>query len=399
MASARQMPLSASKQPLSLSSKQLGDGSPETPVSSTYRGADTVSSKREIPIVIISSLRASYLHQVLHAIQPSNQNKNTPSWILNTTCHVFAHKNEHTDVGFNWIDTQRVTKNHGCNMHVFEGLGTENHTRLPNNPIRSFYTKHTWYRMMRYLFHTIKLKEVLVLEDDAVLAPDGLLVAAKLFEHKWKSRGIHAIALGGHAGASKINADPNQFMAVRPRYFQAMAYSMDAKLFDYIDKQFTRLQATLQSHTDQNTIEEENYIELADWTMEITERDLVANLTQLEPSLGRMHHIGEHGMGYDGNGLKRRLQPVPWRSWKAVLTHPNRTMDNLYLYPQETTDAYGYLCDVYSLPPVSICPLGTIIKKNRASRLTAALSGASAPKIDFSRMSRFLQETTARTEI
>ena len=312
----------------------------------------------EIPIVIISSLRAGYLDQVLQSIQPSRQNKNTPSWMLNTTCHVFANRNNNTDKGTNWIDTKHITQKYGCQIHIFEGLGAENHTKLPTSPRWAYHAKHTWYKMMRYLFHTMNEKEVLILEDDAVLAPDALLVAAKLFEHKKKRMDVHGIALGGFAGANKANANPNEFMAVHPHFFRQLAFSMDVELFDQIDQKFSMQQSILQSKdTTQEQMEEENRVEIADLTMEFGHRNFVPKVTQLIPSVGRLHHIGLMGMGENGNGQGRKMVPIPWEHWEDTINNQSRTMDSMYLYPRQVTDEYGFLCDVYSLLPGMHCPM------------------------------------------
>ena len=77
-----------------------------------------------IPIVVISSLRPDYLNQVLDAIEPHNQNPNTPDWIVRSPKYVFAHKNDATHIDNRWNETQAIARKHNCTLVTFEGTPT-----------------------------------------------------------------------------------------------------------------------------------------------------------------------------------------------------------------------------------------------------------------------------------
>jgi len=293
-----------------------------------------------VPIVVISSLRPTYLAQALRAIKAQHQNPNTPDWMLHGKRYVFAHKNPHTDHDDSFNHTQAAANAFGYQLHVFDGIDVGPYP--PSKPIRSYYTKQTWYRMMRHLFHTINETEALILEEDALLAHDGLLVASALLEEKWKRSDVHSIALGGHAGQNKIQPNPDTFLAVRPKHFQAMAYSLDATVFDQIDQAFLKAQAELQEASQTFLDQNENKLVSADWTMEITHKQLLPDLIQLEPSVGRMRHIGRHGMGYNGNGEKHRSFSTPWESWNAQVSDDSRDLSKFYLFPTDVRGFHGH---------------------------------------------------------
>ena len=318
---------------------------------------------KPVPIVIISSLRPGYLQAVLDSIQPVHQNPNTPDWILHSKRYVFCHKNEDTDVKDRWNQTQQVIQYYNnTQMVVFEG-----HKKglfPPSKPIRSYLTKIQWYHMMDYLFHNLNETEVLILEDDAVLAHDGLMVAARMLLKKTelnlgitahvKKYGMDAnytrlhpriqhVALGGAGGQNTINADPNNILIVRPPYFTAMAYSLSAPVFDHIHRGFQQSQALFANLTQRQLNKAQNDLNFADWTMEITQRPFIPDLIQLRPSVGRMHHIGIHGMGYDGNGKKHEPFPIPWEFCEQVIQNNTRTMEDIELL-EGTHDVWGYFC-------------------------------------------------------
>jgi alpha-1,6-mannosyl-glycoprotein beta-1,2-N-acetylglucosaminyltransferase len=171
-------------------------------------------------------------------------------------------------------------------------------------------------------------------EDDAVLAPDALLVAAALFQEKSRRTDIHSICLGGWSGESRILANPDTFLAVRSIYFQAMTYSLDREIFGRIDAKF-------------RLVEGHKTGAYTDWSEEITVRRFIINLTQLTPSVGRMWHIGAVGMGWDGSGQIRRdiASKTPWDAWNGTITNWNRNLSTYFLEPNEVTDVFGFVCE------------------------------------------------------
>lgn len=308
-----------------------------------------------VPIVVISSLRHSYLGRVLEAIQPKNQNPHTPDWILNSKRYVFADRNIHTDKNGEWELTKKVANDYGYQFHTFEGLTMGKYP--PTKPIRSYYTKQMWYKMMRHLFTILNETEVLILEDDAVLAYDGLLVAARLLMEKHKRSDVHNIALGGHAGENKKNPHHDTFLAVQSRYFQAMAYSLNATLFHQIDIAYLEAESQLANRSQASIDRHENHVSNADWTMEITSKRFLTNITQLEPTVGRMHHIGIFGMGYNGNGKKHTPFPIPWEFCNSSIYDVARTLDTFYLASNKVMEEKyvngGYRPNIVPLPPTN----------------------------------------------
>ena len=350
-----------------------------SPKNNHIRKDSTSNNNKPVPVVVISALRPDYLDAVLKAIQPSHQNPHTPAWILHSKRYVFCHKNNFTDRDNRWNETQTVAQKYNFDVHVFDGLPVGLHP--PRNPIRAYYTKIQWYHMMDYLFHTLNETEVLLLEDDAVLAHDGLLVAASLLRTQHTTRpDVHHVALGGAAGINKINADPNAIMVVRPHFFTAMAYSLNVTVFDQIHATFQHLQASLAGRTQDDLDRQENYIGHADWTMEIIERHFVKDLLQLEPSVGRMHHIGLVGMGYDGNGRPHQPFPVPWRFCQTIVANDTRTMDDLVLL-DGIRDMHGFDCPNTMSAVHRICP-GTppLTDRYGANQVTMRKPEAAQPK-------------------
>jgi hypothetical protein len=187
------------------------------------------------------------------------------------------------------------------------------------------------------------------------LAEDALLVSAILLKEKFKRSDIHAIALGGHKGSNRINPDPDTYLAVRSYYFQAMAYSMNISIFEELQAASDQYHAKrVEDSSSVNKKEKVRKVERNDWTEEITLSNFLQNLTMLTPSVGRMHHIGEFGMGAGGNGFgKREAVPIPWKNWHEIITNQNRTAANFYLSPSEDTDVSGCIC--YPLVPNCGC--------------------------------------------
>jgi hypothetical protein len=295
-----------------------------------------------VPVVIISALRPQYLAQVMESLQ--HQNPNTPYEMLHSPRYLFVHRHSRNDIDNAYSKTVEIASQYNFSIHTFDGLDVGH--MPPANPTMAYHAKYAWYRMMDHLFHSLNVTEALILEDDTVLAEDALLVSAILLKEKSKRSDIHATSLGGWAGTNRINPDPDTYLAVWPRYFQAMAYSMNVTIFE-------QLQNASQQYHDERSRRKRNGMissgqfyneERNDWTEEITVKNFLSNLTMLTPSVGRMHHIGEFGMGLTGNNQKRAPVPKGWMPWEDTITNPNRTAANFYLSPLERTDQVGCIC-------------------------------------------------------
>lgn len=182
----------------------------------------------EVPVVIISALRPAYLEQVMVSL--SQQHPNTPAWIAKSPRYLFVHRHERNDLGSAYTDVQVLASKYNWTLHEFQGLHSPK-AKMNVNANRA------WYRMMSFLFRHLYAEEAIMVEDDAVLAPDALMVAAKLLQEKRLRHDVHAISLGGCSGDNKINPDPRTYLALRPRFFHAMAYSMNATLFQSLAEQ------------------------------------------------------------------------------------------------------------------------------------------------------------------
>ena len=285
------------------------------------------------------------------------------------------------DIVTRYNETIQLANEYGYKVHVFDQFYDDsvdddddrNSERNNNNnpsskqrrrrrrPTRTlaYYAKYAWYAMMNHLFHTMHVSsEALVVEDDAVISYDGLLVASKLFQLKSSepyNSYVQSITLGGWAGSNLINAKPSTLMIIRPKYYQAMVYSINGTIFDTIQSNFRNSKQQQQQREqerrhnstsildsdddddDDTAVRERSVVD--DWTEEITIRHLVTNLTMMRPSVSRMKHIGIHGMGVDGNASTlRENYPTPWLHWNATIHDQRRTRNDFYLHPKAIGD-------------------------------------------------------------
>jgi len=292
-----------------------------------------VGTQKPVPLVVLSALRPSYLYHTLEAL--AHQHPNTPHWISNSERLLLVHRHELNDRPGAMENVTKLAKQYHYRIKIFNGLD------YPKENINKN-AKYAWYKMMDYVFFEWNQTQVFIVEDDAVLAPDGLLVAAALLKERRKSATVtHSIVLGGWSGKNRINAHPNTYHMVRSLFFQAMAYSMDRDVFVTVKTQFDALQAKRRN----GRLTKSEQQERQDWTEEIAARNWLVNITQLSPSLGRMRHIGEYGMGYTGKGEKRKLVPsAPWNYFETELLNASRTIDSFRMFPTDVTDLYGFVC-------------------------------------------------------
>lgn len=316
----------------------------ETTAQQTNSSSSTSSKNHPIvPVIIISSIRPQYLKIVMESVK--NQIPTTPSWILGSPRYLFVHHHNKNENRKNAAEVKALAEQYGYQIRMFWGLHQPKAQMNVN-------ANHAWYQMMSYLFfEELEIKEALILEDDVPLAPDALFVTSAMLQYKWKVQQeispyknkndeknivkIHGCALGGWSGENRINADPHTVLAVRPQYFHPMAYTMDSKTFGQIMRQ----KAT--SHHKTNNKQQ------GDWAMEMVLNEYVADLTQLTPSMSRMRHIGQFGLGESGKGGSWELHPdLPWEYWKDELanTQISRTNNYYRLDPPQVTDVFGFIC-------------------------------------------------------
>jgi F5/8 type C domain len=302
----------------------------------------TLSSRKPfqypVPIVIICSMRPDYLRRVLDSLSLEQQHPSTPAWIAKSTRYIFIHRHSRNDKGTVHQDVLSLAQQYNYTVHEFNGLY---HPKLQMNINANF----VWYRLMSFLFQDLEVPEAFMVEDDTVLAHDGLLMAARLLQEKHSRTDIHAVTLGGWSGENMIHPDPYTYVAIRQRYFQPMAYSMDRNFFQ-----------SLLEKKKERVMQVPGDLGIADWCEETTDAELVKDLTMLSPSLSRMHHIGKLGMGGYGDGdtntATRQVTKVgSWHYWDKDLRNPNTTIDDFHLEPKEIADRFGFVCD----PPAPLC--------------------------------------------
>ena len=172
-------------------------------------------------------------------------------------------------------------------------------------------------------------EELLVLEEDIILSPD--FIKAYWFGSRIlrtvasRDLFVAGVALGGYSGESIINAHPDTFVVRRAFHFQAMAYTVSDRLYEYL--------------TENEKLWINNAV--ADFSESISAlyRHKGRLLLMVVPTLSRMWHIGAWGMGWNGKGTSRDVQRKP--SWVDVTR--NIDLENA-VANVGVRDMFGFLC-------------------------------------------------------
>ena len=178
--------------------------------------------------------------------------------------------------------------------------------------------------------------DVIFLEDDIILSPDALKVFKYSMGQKSRYEGVLAAALGGWSGENVINAHPDTFVIRRSFYFPSMAYAFNVSTW--------------------NIIKSSNFFlhRNRDWSEalgDIVNKRLGWVPFYIVPTLGRIWHIGSHGLGLKGDSSMIRHVELRahWTKAPRLINLHTANVNKGY------RDLFGFYCGNF-VKKSALCP-------------------------------------------
>ncbi|XP_046857718.1 uncharacterized protein LOC124451129 isoform X1 [Xenia sp. Carnegie-2017] len=186
-------------------------------------------------------------------------------------------------------------------------------------------------------------RDILFLEEDAVLSPDFVKVMWYSSEIKRRNKGILQFALGGWAGENMINAHPDTFVVRTSRALRGIAYGLNQSTWLY----FKSLEMDFFADKQDDWCESMGLV--------LGKHNDNTGFRIVVPTLSRLWHVGKSGLGPSGDFLKNRgVTPQPnWELASRLINLQNAKV-NLGL-----RDLLGFLCKKrieFGILKDTICP-------------------------------------------
>lgn len=182
--------------------------------------------------------------------------------------------------------------------------------------------------------------DVFFVDDDIVFAPDSALVVDRMLSLRATLPKVVMLTLSGWGGENMINANPLEVVARRVFPVPTIFYSYNRTSWSWIVASKSE-EARLASMT-QLMREHEDFgmASLSPLLRRLPDMELLA------PSLSRLMHVGQIGMGATGRGGNRAVVEAPL--WRDVQLATN--VDEIRLRPGGPYDIFGLSCPELSKP-------------------------------------------------